>query len=110
MRKANIYMHGILAGVLEELDKGGAGTTRAPSYRFGYVDGYAGQPVSLTMPITGAPYDFNRFPPIFDGLLPEGVMLEGLLRAKKIDRTDCFGQLIAVGQDMVGAITAAKIE
>jgi len=32
-------------------------------------------------------------------------MLEGLLRQCKIDRTDLFGQLLAVGGDTVGAVT-----
>lgn len=32
-------------------------------------------------------------------------MLEGLLRQNKIDRTDAFAQLIAVGKDTVGAVT-----
>lgn len=103
MRKANIYMHGVLAGVLMELEKN-------RSYRFVYVEGFAGPPVSLTMPVSTVSYDFKRFPPVFDGLLPEGSMLEGLLRARKIDRKDCFSQLIAVGRDMVGAITAAEAE
>ncbi|WP_156812382.1 HipA N-terminal domain-containing protein [Legionella tunisiensis] len=42
---------------------------------------------------------------IFEGLLPEGIMLEALLRKYKIDRNDYFGQLILVGRDVVGAVT-----
>lgn len=36
-------------------------------------------------------------------------MLEGLLRQRKIDRNDCFSQLIAVGLDMPGAVTAEEM-
>jgi serine/threonine-protein kinase HipA len=32
-------------------------------------------------------------------------MLVGLLRQRKIDRHDFFSQLIAIGQDTVGAVT-----
>ncbi|MGQ3891658.1 hypothetical protein [Legionella sp. CNM-4043-24] len=32
-------------------------------------------------------------------------MLEALLRKYKIDRNDCFSQLVLVGQDVVGAVT-----
>ena len=32
-------------------------------------------------------------------------MLDGLLRQRKIDRDDLFGQLVAVGEDVVGAVT-----
>ena len=35
----------------------------------------------------------------------ETVILEGLLRQRKIDRLDYFAQLIAVGGEMVGAVT-----
>ena len=41
--------------------------------------------------------------------LPEGYNLEALLRTCKIDRDDLFSQLMAVGMDMVGAVTAQEI-
>ena len=49
---------------------------------------------------------FRRF---FDGLLPEGVMLESLLKKRKLDRHDYFGQLVILGADLVGAITVVEI-
>lgn len=48
---------------------------------------YAGSAVSLTMPQRTEPYCFDTFPPLFDGLLPEGLQLEALLRKHKIDRS-----------------------
>ena len=53
------------------------------------------------------PYQFDGFPPFFDGLLPEGAQLEALLRQQKLDRDDGFGQLLTVGGDLVGAVTVA---
>jgi serine/threonine-protein kinase HipA len=35
--------------------------------------------------------------------------LEALLRIRKIDRDDLFGQLVAVGADLVGAATVREI-
>src|SRR3989339_523618 len=102
MRKANIFVNKNLAGILEEIEKN-------KSYRFYYQDNYAGQPVSLTMPINLKEYFFSSFPPFFDGLLPEGIQLDGLLRKLKLDKTDYFSQLIAVGKDVVGAITIEEI-
>ena len=100
MRSAEIQVHGVRAGLLEELEP-------RRSYRFAYDPGYRGPPVSLTMPVSDDPYTFDRgFPPFFDGLLPEGPQLEALLRLRKIDRSDLFAQLLAVGRDMVGAVTA----
>lgn len=99
MKTARIYQQGQLAGLLESLDSGG--------YRFTYKEGYQGEPVSLTMPTKTRVWDFERFPAPFEGLLPEGVQLDALLRQRKLDKGDLFGQLIAVGADVVGSL---KIE
>ena len=89
MRKAKIYVKGVEAGTLTELQQG-------KDYLFEYLDGYAGPEVSRTMPKNVKVYKFDKFPPFFDGLLPEGIQLDGLLKIKKIDRNDHFSQLIAV--------------
>ena len=101
MRKANIFLHGRPCGVLAELEPG-------TKYSFQYDGAYDGPPISLTLPIRHTPYEFPGFPAVFDGLLPEGDMLDGLLRNRKIDRTDFFSQLLAVGDDLVGAITVEE--
>jgi serine/threonine-protein kinase HipA len=97
MRQAMIYVQDHFAGVLEELSD--------EKFRFSYVEGYHGAPVSLTMPVKNSVYEFNGFPSFFEGLLPEGFMLEALLRKFKLDKNDYFGQLIQVGNDLVGAVT-----
>ena len=99
MRTADVFMNGMPAGQLTEIEKGSL-------YKFEYLKQYAGLPVSLTMPVhTIQAYTFNSFPTFFRGLLPEGIMLEGLLQQQKIDRDDYFSQLVATGADMVGAVT-----
>ena len=98
MKKANICLHDIHAGILEEREY-------LKKYIFTYDGDYRGDPISVTMPIQKESYIFTHFPPFFDGLLPEGFLLEGLLKQKKIDRNDFFSQLIAVGNDTVGAVT-----
>jgi serine/threonine-protein kinase HipA len=102
MRKAKVYFKGIEVGILAEKKPG-------KEYIFEYLDEYDGPGVSQTMPIKKKVYSFETFPPFFDGLLPEGIQLEGLLRIKKIDKYDFFSQLIAVGEDMVGAVTVKEI-
>ena len=99
-RKASVRVHDRAAGFLVEF-----GPEQGGGYAFSYLPGYDGSPVSLTMPVREEPYRFDRFPPIFDGLLPEGWQLEALLRRAKLDRHDYMGQLLAVGQDVVGAVT-----
>ncbi len=101
MRKAEVLMHGLSTGVLEELEYG-------KRYRFAYLENYHGPPISLTMPVDKKEFVFEEFPPFFDGLLPEGVLLEGLLKHRKIDRHDYFSQIVAVGKDLVGAVTVQE--
>lgn len=98
MRKARVNIHGQQAGVLQE-------TADGLTYLFEYTGGYSGPPISLTMPTNSLMYQFSGFPPFFEGLLPEGIMLDGMLRRLKIDRNDYFSQLVAVGEDLVGAVT-----
>jgi serine/threonine-protein kinase HipA len=97
MRIAYTYIHNIKAGQLIEDDLG--------KYSFIYDDNYSLEPVSLTMPVSQKKYYFENFPPFFEGLLPEGIMLEGLLKINKLDKKDFFSQLVAVGDDMIGAVT-----
>lgn len=102
MRKAKIYVKGIEAGTLTEVRQG-------KEYLFEYLDGYDGLEVSRTMPKNTVVYKFDMFPPFFEGLLPEGIQLEGLLKIRKVDKMDFFSQLIAVGDDMVGSVTVKEI-
>ncbi len=102
MNQARVFVNGSPAGVLQELDRG-------RHYIFRYLDTYKGDSVSLTMPVTQREYTFDGFPPFFDGVLPEGVMLEGLLQNAKIDRDDLFSQLVAVGKDLVGEVTVERM-
>ncbi|POY38702.1 toxin HipA [Flavobacterium alvei] len=100
MRKAIIIVHNKRAGVLIENDANG--------FQFLYDENYDGEAVSLTMPLSNKVYLFDKFPPFFEGLLPEGVMLEGLLKIGKIDKNDYFSQLIATGNDLVGSVTVKE--
>lgn len=98
MKIANVFVNGLFAGELQEIERG-------RRYQFVYKKGYQGPSVSLTMPTDQLIYSFDRFPPFFEGLLPEGMMLEGLLKQTKIDRNDLMAQIIAVGRDLVGNVT-----
>lgn len=96
LRRALVFQRNVLAGRVAQLEAG--------EWSFVYEPGYTGAPVSLSLPVRTEPYFFSDFPPFLDGLLPEGAQLEALLRRLKIDRRDCYRQLIAVGQDVVGSL------
>ncbi len=97
MRSAKVFFDEVLAGHFTEVS--------SKEYLFQYEPGYDGPPISLTMPLRKETYSFDNFPSFFDGLLPEGFQLEALLRQKKLDRNDRFGQLLVIGSETVGAVT-----
>jgi len=101
MRKAKIFFDSRPAGVLTEENE---------HYVFEYSKDYIGPSISRTMPREKERFEFEEFPSFFDGLLPEGVNLEAFLRRTKIDRRNYFAQLLAVGHDLVGAVSAEEME
>ena len=84
MRQAEIYRKGILAGILTE-DSG--------EYHFCYDETYLArkdaQPVSLTLPLQTEAFVSPILFPFFDGLIPEGWLLDVALRQNSTSRTIC---------------------
>ncbi|MBI9079367.1 MAG: HipA N-terminal domain-containing protein [Pseudodesulfovibrio sp.] len=103
MRKAKVFVHGVSAAEFRELEGG-------REFQVEYEGGYAGPPISLVMPTSQKLFTYDRFPPFFEGVLPEGVMLSGLLTRCKINADDYFSQLMEVGADLVGAVTVESID
>ncbi len=101
MQIADVFFKDMLVGQLSCSPSGAR-------FCFAYLPDYTGPPISQTMPVREKLFEFNTFPPFFDGLLPEGFQLEALLRLKKLDRNDCFSQLLLVGADTVGAVSVRE--
>jgi len=105
MRKADIFVRDLLAGRLEETETG---------YRFTYDSRYLEQtdaePVSLTLPLREQPYDSNILHPFFDGLIPEGWLLDVALRNSDISQLDRMGLLLLCCKDCIGAVSVQPVE
>lgn len=105
MRKANVYFDRKLCGILEETDTG---------YRFRYTSAWYSDPslppVSLTMPKDKQVYDSPIFFPFFDGLIPEGYLLEKVVDKWSIPYKDRFGLLLKSGMDTIGAVSVEEAE
>jgi serine/threonine-protein kinase HipA len=100
MRKAKIYMNNILAGYLTESEDG---------YSFLYDKDYltdsAVKPVSLTLPLKDKPHISKTMFPFFDGLIPEGWLLEIAEKNWKLNARDRMGLLLACCKDCIGAVS-----
>ena len=105
MRKAEIQMHGIPAGLLDESEDG---------YRFCYFKDYLARQdaraISLSLPLCNESYVDKRLFPFFDGLIPEGWLLDIAEKTWKLDPRDRMGLLLACCRDCIGAVSVLEME
>ena len=105
MRQGRVYYSGILCGIITEDEKGYSFV-----YDAGYLSSGNAQPVSLTMPLRDVPYTSNVLFSFFDGLIPEGWMLNIAERNWKIRRNDRMALLLACCRDCIGNVSVEPIE
>jgi serine/threonine-protein kinase HipA len=100
MRQAEIYYKDILAGLLTETDDG----EYVFQYSGDYVKSYPDQFIVFSMPVRDKPYVSNRLFPFFEGLIPEGWLLDIASKNWKLNPNDRMGLLLACCQNCIGAI------
>ena len=79
-------------------------------YNKDYLDSKDAVPVSLTLPLRKEPYTGNTMIPFFDGLIPEGWLLDITLKNWKLDNRDRMGLLLIACKDCIGAVSIEGIE
>jgi len=105
MRKALIYYGDAVAGTLTETDDG----DYVFSYSDEYIKAYPNQPITLTMPVTNKEFKDNRLFAFFEGLIPEGWLLEVATKNWKINPNDRMGLLLACCKNCIGAVSVIPI-
>ena len=105
MRKAEVYMQERLAGILQEQDNGYLFT-----YLSEYLDDAGAAPVSLSLPLQSEPFEDKRLFPFFDGLIPEGWLLDIAEQTWKLNPRDRMGLLLACCRDCIGAVSVVPME
>ncbi len=105
MKRAAIYIDESLCGILTEDSEG---------YHFRYDTDYLQSPLakalSPTMPLQSEEYVKEMMFPVFDGLIPEGWLLNIVHKTWKIDPRDRMSLLIACCKDCIGNISVRAIE
>jgi serine/threonine-protein kinase HipA len=100
MRKAEIKIYDTTAGWLVEDENG---------YHFNYDSSYLNtrnpEPISLTLPLKEQPYRSKILFPFFDGLIPEGWLLDIAQNNWKLNPRDRMGLLMACCKDCIGAVS-----
>lgn len=103
-RKGNVFFDGIFAGVIAETEMG-----YSFSYDASYLSRPVPHPVSLTLPLQDEAFTSTLFFPFFDGLIPEGWLLEISLETWKLNPRDRMGLLLTTCRDGIGAVTVEAI-
>ena len=102
---AHIFYKDQLAGILTENDAG---------YEFCYLPEYlsleTAKSVSLTLPLQGEAYTSPVLFPFFDGLIPEGWLLDVALRNTDISILDRMSLLLICCKDCIGAVSVIPLE
>lgn len=105
MRQAEIYRKDILAGILTE--DGG-------EYRFCYNGSYLTRddalPISLTLPLQEEAFVSPVLFPFFDGLIPEGWLLDVALRNTDISILDRMSLLLLCCKECIGSVSVVAVQ
>lgn len=104
MKQAVIFLRGVKVGTLTEDSEG---------YTFRYDTDFLhsgdAEAISLTIPLSDKTYHNKVLFPFFDGLIPEGWLLDIAEKSWKIDARDRMALLMACCKDCIGAVGVEPI-
>ena len=99
-RRGWVYRDEILAGTLEEREDGQCLFSYLPEY----LARDDARSISLTLPLSTEVVTTRGLHPFFDGLVPEGWLLDLAVRNWKLDPRDRMGLLLAACSDCIGDV------
>ncbi len=105
MRQGKVLYKNKVAGFITETDEG--------EYLFAYDETYVKEHpdefITFTMPVRDQPYREKRLFPFFEGLIPEGWLLDIASESWKINKSDHMGLLLACCHNCIGAVSVEPI-
>ena len=99
MKQATVFLRGEKAGILTEDEN-----VYTFQYDLNFLYSTKAEAISLTLPLTEKPYNEKVLFPFFDGLIPEGWLLDIAENNWKIDARDRMSLLVACCKDCIGAV------
>ena len=105
MRQGKVYYKNYLAGIITETNEG----EFVFQYDEQYVKDHPKAFITFTMLVTNKPYTEKRLFPFFEGLIPEGWLLNIASENWKINRNDRMGLLLACCKNCIGAVSVEPI-
>ncbi len=105
IRKGSVLYADIPAGEIRELED---------SYEFQYSSEYLQsempKPVSLTLPLQEGIFSSQYLFSFFDGLIPEGWLLDVAEKNWKLDPRDRMGLLLSCCKETIGAVSIVRCD
>ena len=105
MKRGKVYIKDVFCGIITESEEG---------YTFKYDKAYLNMDgataLSPTMPLTDETYVKEMMFPVFDGLIPEGWLLDIAQSSWKIDARDRMSLLLACCKDCIGDIGVIELK
>jgi serine/threonine-protein kinase HipA len=113
MKKGQVKLHDTIVGSVYQVI--GNEDENKNGYFFEYNDDYIKNPIhgpiSQTLPVRKEPFhDKENLIPFFDGLIPEGFLLDIAIKNWKLNEKDRMELLLSVCNDCVGAVSINRIE
>lgn len=99
-KRGKVFVDKNFAGIIEERE----GLTIF-TYDKEYLEMHGATPVSLTLPLRSEPYEQKTMIPFFDGLIPEGWLLNIITDNWKINQRDRMSLLLLACKDCIGNIS-----
>ena len=105
MKRGKVYIKDVFCGIITESEEG---------YTFEYDKAYLNMDgataLSPTMPLTDETYVKEMMFPVFDGLIPEGWLLDIAQSSWKIEARDRMSLLLACCKDCIGDIGVIELK
>lgn len=105
MRQGKVFYKDYFAGILTETNEG----EYLFAYDKEYIRRFPDSPITFSMPVSDKEYQDDRLFPFFEGLIPEGWLLEIASKSWKINQNDRMGLLLACCRNCIGAVSVIPI-
>lgn len=105
MRQGKVFYNDNFAGIITETPDG----DYLFEYDKKYIKDFPNYPITFSMPVSEKIYKDKRLFPFFEGLIPEGWLLDIASKSWKINHNDRMGLLLACCKNCIGAVSVIPI-
>ncbi|QQS35674.1 MAG: HipA N-terminal domain-containing protein [Ignavibacteriales bacterium] len=105
MKKGKVFYKDFFAGIIQEDENG-----YSFSYDKEYLNLTSSKAISFSLPLREETYNSKTMFPFFDGLIPEGWLLDIAESNWKINPRDRMSLLLAFCKDCIGAVSVIPFE